>query len=374
MIETMDTPAPSERGLRDDPPRPCGRITASPNPLRVSKSSLTGPVTLAWDCRGVEIVEVRIGAPNGPLFSRGGPQGEAVTGNWVSDRMAFYLQAISGDAATTVDRVLIRVLQERAAGETLLVRAMDRLLGAAVFEWLERYLQRRNADPTVGRMRFGSLRRVTPISRVFGFDRGLPIDRFYIENFLAEHVGDIRGSVLEISDNLYTQTFGAGRVVTSDVLDLDQTPKTTIVGDLTKGANLPSNSYDCVILTQTLQLIYDLRAAIRTVHRILRPGGILLATVPGISQTTDEVSGSLWCWGFTPRSAKLLLDEFFPQGSVETRSYGNVLSAVAFLHGLAAGELTAVELNHYEPGYDVTIAIRAMKAAGEKGLGNEHWS
>ena len=46
------------------------------------------------------------------------------------------------------------------------------------------------------------------LSRDFGFDRGTPIDRYYIESFLSTHASDIRGHVLEVADNTYTRRFG----------------------------------------------------------------------------------------------------------------------------------------------------------------------
>ena len=51
--------------------------------------------------------------------------------------------------------------------------------------------------PLVGKVRFGDLKRLTPISPKWGLDRGRPIDRSYIESFLAQHASNIRGRVLE---------------------------------------------------------------------------------------------------------------------------------------------------------------------------------
>jgi glycosyltransferase involved in cell wall biosynthesis len=48
----------------------------------------------------------------------------------------------------------------------------------------------------IGNTKFGNLRRVKPINRRFGFDRGLPIDRYYIEYFLKKHNVNIKGHVL----------------------------------------------------------------------------------------------------------------------------------------------------------------------------------
>ena len=215
----------------------------------------------------------------------------------------------------------------------------------------------------VGAVRFGTFRRVTPIGREWGLERGDPVDRFYIESFLSRHANDVKGRVLELKDNAYTRRFGGDRVAVSDVLHLDEgNPRATIIADLAAGDHVPSCAFDCIILTQTLQYIYDVRAALKTLHRILKPGGVLLATVPGISQTHDRDWGGHWYWGFTPVSARRLFSEVFPATDVEVQAYGNVLSAIALLHGLAVEELVAAELSHYEPGYEVTIAVRAHKA------------
>src|SRR3954469_20019384 len=139
--------------------------------------------------------------------------------------------------------------------------------------------------PPPGAVRIGSLHRLTPISRAFGFDRGQPVDRHYIEAFLAAHAGDVRGDVVEIGDDAYTRRFGGDRVVRSDILHVSaDNPRATIVADLADADHIASDSFDCVIVTQTLPLIFDIAAAVRTIHRILRPGGVCLATVPGISQ------------------------------------------------------------------------------------------
>jgi len=155
-------------------------------------------------------------------------------------------------------------------------------------------------SPDVGTVRFGDLRRLNPISRVFGFDRGTPIDRYYIEKFLARYAADIRGRVLEVGDDSYTREFGGGRVTQSDVLHVSENnPHATIVADLADAAHVPSNSFDCIVLTQTLHLIYDVRAAVSTLHRILRPGGVLLATIPGITQIDRYDWAESWYWAFT---------------------------------------------------------------------------
>jgi SAM-dependent methyltransferase len=222
------------------------------------------------------------------------------------------------------------------------------------------------APPPFGEVRFGSLRLVTPISTNWGLDRGLPIDRYYIESFFARHAGDVRGRVLELLDDEYTRRFGGDRVTQCDILNLETgVPGTTIVGDLTCAPQIPSDTFDCIIVTQTLQFIYDVRAAVQTLQRILKPGGVLLASFPGISQTYELTWGDSWFWNFTPVSAQRLFQEAFPATNVQVEAFGNVLTAISFLEGIAAEELRPEELDCRCPGYDVSIAVRCLKPAGE---------
>lgn len=220
----------------------------------------------------------------------------------------------------------------------------------------------------VGHVRFGALRRLEPISRDFGFVRGLPIDRHYIEGYLAEHRADIRGRVLEVGDDTYTRRFGGEQVERADVLHVyEGNELATFVGDLAEGAGLPDSAFDCIVLTQTLHLVYDMAAAVRTLRRVLKPGGVVLATVPGISQVSADEWRHGWYWSLTPAAAGRLFGDEFGPDAVDVRSYGNVLTASSFLQGLSAGELRPAELDHQDPQFPMVVAVRAVRRAGEGG-------
>src|SRR4051812_28215865 len=200
-----------------------------------------------------------------------------------------------------------------------------RVLRSAARQWLWKQQHSLRFSPPIGWVRFGSLRRLTPVSRVFGFDRGQCIDRYYIENFLSQSSEDIRGHVLEVADNDYTIKFGGSRVTKSDILYArDGNPKATIIADLSGSNSIPSSTFDCVILTQTLQFIYEVRAAIETLFRILKPSGVLLATVPAITKITRS-DMNRWgnFWRFAPVSLKSLFKDRFPAGSIQVQSHGN---------------------------------------------------
>jgi glycosyltransferase involved in cell wall biosynthesis len=257
-------------------------------------------------------------------------------------------------------------LSQFLRGKELILGIGRRLLPLPLRAWLWAKWKGLDYITPVGWVRFGSLRRLMPLSREFGFDRGLPIDRYYIERFLAKHTADIHGHVLEIEDNIYTRQFGSGRVTKTDVLYVRHgEPKATIVADLTRADNLPCETFDCIILTQTLQFIYNVGAAITTIHRILKPGGVVLATVPGINYIS-RYDMERWgqYWSFTTLSTQRLFEEVFPHGNVTIEAHGNVLTAISFLHGLAAQELKQEELDHLDPDYEVIITVRAVKPEG----------
>jgi GT2 family glycosyltransferase/SAM-dependent methyltransferase len=251
----------------------------------------------------------------------------------------------------------LRARAKRAAKE--LVR---RALPAPLPRWAKARVRGRPYLPPAGFVRFGDLRRLEPLSRAFGAERGLPVDRHYIEGFLRAHAADLRGRTLEVGDDAYTRRFGKDRVARRDVLHVDPAARgATFVADLAAGESLPSEAFDCIVLTQTLHLVYDLRAAVATLHRILRPGGVLLASVPGISQIADDEWSRTWCWSLTPISARRLFTEFFPAAAVEVEAHGNVLAATAFLQGISAGELREEELAHRDPAYPLVVTVRAVK-------------
>ena len=204
---------------------------------------------------------------------------------------------------------------------------------------------------------------MTPIDANWGFERGTPLDRVYVERFVGSHAKDIRGHVLEIAAPDYTRRYGTDVQHVDILMAKEGNPDATIVADLTDAPQIPNESFDCAIVTQTLQFVYDVRAAFATLHRILAPDGVLLVTVPGITKISppeDELFGE-W-WHFTSRSVRRLAGEAFGEEAVEVEAFGNVLTAAGFLYGLAASDLGAEELHARDRLYEVIVALRAVKA------------
>ncbi len=194
-------------------------------------------------------------------------------------------------------------------------------------------------------------------------ERGQPIDRYYIERFLKRQADDIQGRVLEIGDNVYTRRYGQERVSESIVLHIaEQKEHVTLIGSLTEQSSIPARSFDCLVVTQTLQFIFDVKTAVRTIHHALKPGGVALVTVPGISQIS-RYDMDRWghYWSFTTRSVEELFADVFPCDHLQIEAHGNVLAAIAFLHGLASEELRPAELNYVDHDYQLLVTVRAVR-------------
>jgi SAM-dependent methyltransferase len=210
----------------------------------------------------------------------------------------------------------------------------------------------------------GRLNASQPVRPDFGLGHGMPVDRYYIAKFLAAHALDISGHVVEIGSDSYMRRFGGNRVSRSDIIHVSaETKQATIIVDLCAGDHLPANQFDCIICTQTLHFIFDVRTAISTLCRILKPGGVLLATFPGIAQIS-RYDMDHWgeYWRFTSLSAAQLFKSASPASEVTVTVFGNVYAATALLQGLVVEELSPDLLMKLDPNYEVLIGVRVLKA------------
>lgn len=201
-----------------------------------------------------------------------------------------------------------------------------------------------------------------PVSTLFGFERGMPIDRYYIEKFLAKNQKLICGDVLEIAESTYTMKFGGQNVRKAWVLSFTDGEKVDILGDLATGEGISENLVDCFIMTQTLPFIYDINQVAKNAVRIVKPDGYLLVTVPGITQIS-RYDMDRWghYWSFTDLSLRRLFEEVVPSENIKIETYGNVKTASCFLYGLAQHEISKKDLDYTDPDYQVIITAVVKK-------------
>lgn len=200
---------------------------------------------------------------------------------------------------------------------------------------------------------------IKPLSYLWGTDRGLPVHRYYLEQFLSEFASDIRGTCLEFQDPQYTPRFGGSAVAKLDILHVDDSnPQATLVADLTKANNLPTDHFDCIICTHVLQSIFEVGKAVSEMYRILKPGGVLHVAVPNVSMC-DTFYHEMW--RFTPEGLEVLLAGVFGSNNVTLRAYGNSLTAAGEIRGVVVREFSPAELDIHDPRFAVEVCARAVK-------------
>jgi hypothetical protein len=201
-----------------------------------------------------------------------------------------------------------------------------------------------------------------PVSQSYGFDRGQPIDRFYMGQFLFANRAAIAGSVVEVGDPGYSRHFGGRRVSTIDVLSPGSGPEVSVVADLRVPDSVPEGRWDCFICTQVLVCLDNFALAAESIHRALRPGGVALVTLPTTQRYfPEDIDPWPLLWGFSPRSAQGLFGSVFGYENVVLNLYGNAASAAAFLGGYAAHEIAPARLAYSDPTCPVIIGLRVTK-------------
>jgi glycosyltransferase involved in cell wall biosynthesis len=298
--------------------------------------------------------------------NRSGPAAVAWRRGRTGWRFYYLWEFLFGEAAKRERRPMIqRIAHAMRESPTVTLFQLTRRLLQRILPPGGKYVLKRvlglNPPPPLNHVRFGDLDRTTPIGPDFGYYRGTPVDRYYVEAFVAAHRADIRGRVLEVDDALYSRRFGAG-ITRQDVLDIRaDNPRATITGDLSVTGCLPEKAFDCLVVTQTIQLIYDMPAAIKEMYRALKPGGVLLLTSPGISQIYPGNEGESWFWSLTRAGAEGLFSTVFGAANIAVEARGNVYAAVCFLEGLALEEVDAAKLEIQDTSYPVVVTVRARK-------------
>jgi len=231
-------------------------------------------------------------------------------------------------------------------------RALKRLLGP---RWTTRV---RCFVRGHDRPRWGNLRRVAPFSVEFGFDRGTPIDRYYLEKFLDRHRPLITGEVLEIQTVAYAERYGHD-VRRADSVDVNARLHPTFLCDLARSDDvLPSEQYDCFLLPNTLQHLRDLDGCLRHALRVVRPGGVVLASAAGFVPLIPDGPDY---WRLSADGWAELLRRRWAGCDVTVESHGNCLAGVAAMLGLAREELTSAELDVADPRYPVLVTVMCRK-------------
>ncbi len=199
-----------------------------------------------------------------------------------------------------------------------------------------------------------------PISRRYGCEHGTPIDRYYIDKFLQNNISFIRGVIAEIGDDRYIQKY-AHDIEGTFILHINGDGKNAIKVDLSTGEGVEENKFDCLICTQTIQFIYDIEAAVSSIVKMLKPGGVGLITANGIVQISLH---DYWKWGDYWRVTEMTMQRIAEKSHVmhyEIASYGNVRVAAAEMYGLCVEDLLADSFDLQDEQYPVIVTMKIIK-------------
>jgi SAM-dependent methyltransferase len=224
--------------------------------------------------------------------------------------------------------------------------------------------------PLVRQLRCVAFRRLEPLGG--GRQAGTAVVRHYWAQFLLEHRGDIRGRALEVGATSTIRRYGGPSLLRADAIDLSRHGEhVTVVADLSRADDVPSDTWDCFVNQFTMHLIHDAEAALYHAVRILRPGGVLLVNFPcvdyyfasGLDMGTGRPLHLYW-W-FTPIQVETLLRRAgLGDGDYRLQIFGNLFARIAYQLNVPAEELTRRELDTVDPGHPLLICVRAVKPAG----------
>lgn len=216
------------------------------------------------------------------------------------------------------------------------------------------------------RIEFEASVAVTPVSEVFGIDRGTPLDRVFITRFLEAHKDLIRGDCLEVEEPTYTRKFGQPGHVAHTLkfsASSDGADHCEVVADLSKPETIPLERFDAFICTQTLNFIFDLNPVIDSIHKLLKPGGHALITVAGISQIS-RYDYDRWgdYWRFTDLTLRKLLNRRFADSDCRFATFGNVAISCLFLQGVSLEDIPDRKiLDATDPNYQMVVCAVVKK-------------
>jgi glycosyltransferase involved in cell wall biosynthesis len=214
--------------------------------------------------------------------------------------------------------------------------------------------------PRVGKVWIQDLNRSTPFNISSGIDQSGHIDNYYIEQFLRDNACYVKGNVLVMGNGDDTLTYGGEGVIKYDLLHIYALHSQSPVPD--KFHYIPADFYDCIIIRQSLHLVYDFNSIIRNCFRSLKKEGVLLLTVPGITPVDPDEDQYHWYWSFTGNAIDKLLMQYFDPVNIQVHTFGNVLVAASFLYGIEVSKLNKIELEQHDPAYQVVIAAKAVKS------------
>jgi len=197
-------------------------------------------------------------------------------------------------------------------------------------------------------------------------NRCTPLDQYYIYKFLKDNSKYIKGRVLEIGTDLMAHQYGHENVVKSDLVNKSTNVNAKFGRDslIDYTSDIPSDTYDCIIAAYIFQPTHNLSPLIKTLYRILKPRGVMLAMTKSIGALVTEHSDytdqhrHLTCL-----SVRKMFEEHFPIKNIAITCFGNVVSVKSLLVQLVSKESSQGESDYSNNRHHIVIGVRVEKPA-----------
>ena len=204
-----------------------------------------------------------------------------------------------------------------------------------------------------------------PLSSSMGFDRGHPIDRYYIHKFLRSNLPTNPCRVLEFGDSLLSRSLmHRDSIVDTAIYRHNATgsfQEKKLLLDLATSESISlRNTYDIIICTQVLMCVPDPHQALVNLHSLLKPNGVLIGSISSSCSPISYYDYSRWGYYWTGTDQylqKLFLLTSFKAEVVQ--SFGSFYTARAFLDGLCSDDLDINLLSSHDPEYPIVTCFLA---------------
>lgn len=210
--------------------------------------------------------------------------------------------------------------------------------------------------PNVGDVRFGDLRRSRPVSADFGADRGTPIDRYYLSQFIRQIQDKVRGRVLEVGgvqSNRLSYRFA--RIESFTTLDLEPKVGVDVVGDLNDPCLFEPRRFDTIINFNVLEHVRTPWRSVENMAHWLDEGGHIATMVPSVQRVHLMPNDY---WRMLPAALDAVHSCFRER---ELFVYGNALASVGALMGLAVEDFAPRDLDVLEADFPVATCLWGTK-------------
>lgn len=208
-----------------------------------------------------------------------------------------------------------------------------------------------------GAIEYSDFKRYAPLCHDYGYSRGTPIDRYYLEQFIREIRSYVVGYTLEIGGSRENQyLYGFTNAMSYKTMDMHQKPEVDITGDIHDPNSLGSNSFDSIILFNVLEHCEKPWIVVENIYNWLTKRGSVFCMVPNSQRIHRDPKDY---WRILPDGMRSLFAKFPIK---QLYLYGNPITTIATMMGVAAEELSSEELNSFNSEYLVATCIYACKA------------